>query len=96
MLPKILQAALYFLLPRDNPQQIRLEGVEVVRFKTHRQPSSDVHRYLHSSEKTVLLGQVVLRAVDQLCNDGFVPDAAIVHGGEGLGLYLKTLLPDCG
>lgn len=83
-----------FLTASDNPQQIRLEGVEVVRFKTHRQPSSDVHRYLHSSEKAVLLGQAVLRAVDQLCNDGFVPDVAIVHGGEGLGLYLKTLLPD--
>ena len=65
-----------FLTVSDNPQQIRLEGVEVVRFKTHRQPSSDVHRYLHSSEKAVLLGQAVLRAVDQLCNDGFVPDVA--------------------
>ena len=35
----------------------------------------------------------MLRALLKLSEQGFTPDVAVVHGGEGFGLYLKTLLP---
>ena len=82
-----------FLTESDNPQGINLEGVELVRFTPHRQPAEGMHPYLRSSEQAVLRGQAVLRAVLKLIEQGFIPDVTVVHGGEGFGLYLKTLLP---
>ena len=82
-----------FLTESDNPQGLELPGVEIMRFIPHRQPAEGVHAYLRSSELAVLRGQAVLRAVVNLSEQGFTPDVAVVHGGEGFGLYLKTLLP---
>ena len=82
-----------FLTESDNPQGIDLKGVELVRFVPHRQPAEEVHAYLRPGEQAVLRGQAVLRALLKLSKEGFIPDVAIVHGGEGFGLYLKTLLP---
>ena len=82
-----------FLTESDNPQGIELPGVELVRFMPHRQPAEGVHSYLRPSEEAVLRGQAVLRALIKLSEQGFTPDVAVVHGGEGFGLYLKTLLP---
>ena len=82
-----------FLTESDNPQGIDLQGVELVRFTPHRQPADGVHHYLYPSEWAVLRGQAVLRAVVDLSENGFTPDVAVVHGGNGFGLYLKTLLP---
>jgi glycosyltransferase involved in cell wall biosynthesis len=82
-----------FLTESDNPQDIDLPGVEFVQFLLHRQPAEAVHTYLRPSEHAVLRGQAVLRAVLNLSKQGFQPDVAIVHGGQGYGLYLKTLLP---
>ena len=82
-----------FLTESDNPQGIDLAGVEFVQFVPHRQPAEGVHAYLRPSEEAVLRGQAVLRALLNLSEQGFTPDVAVVHGGEGFGLYLKTLLP---
>ena len=83
-----------FLTESDNPQSIELANVECVRFVPHRQPAKEVHSYLRAGEQAVLRGQAVLRTVHQLMEQGFTPDVAVVHGGEGFGLYLKTLLPN--
>ena len=82
-----------FLNQSDKPQGIDLAGVKLVKFALHRQPADGVHSYLRPSEEAVLRGQAVLRAVLKLSEQGFTPDVAVVHGGEGFGLYLKTLLP---
>ena len=82
-----------FLTESDNPQGIDLAGVKLVRFVPHRQPAEGVHPYLRPSEVAVLRGQAVVRALVDLGEKGFTPDVAVVHGGEGYGLYLKTLFP---
>ena len=82
-----------FLTESNNPQGINLEGVELVQFELHRQPTPGVHTYVEPSELAVLRGQAVLRALAHLQRCGFIPDVAVVHGGAGFGLYLKTLLP---
>ena len=82
-----------FLTESDNSQGIELADVELVQFLPHRQPAEGVHAYLRQSEHAVLRGQAVLRAVSKLIDQGFTPDVAVVHGGEGYGLYIKTLLP---
>jgi hypothetical protein len=92
-LTKHCQAKTVFLTKSDNPQNISLPGVQVSRFELHREPAKGVHKYLIPSELAVLNGQAVVRAVNQLIMNGFYPDVAIVHGGMGYGLYLKTVFP---
>ena len=93
-LAKHCQGETVFLTKSDNPQNISLPGVKSCQFRLHREPSKNVHTYLLPSELAVLNGQAVLRAVDQLRSGGFHPDLAIVHGGMGYGLYLKSVFPD--
>ena len=82
-----------FLTESDNPQGIALPGVELVRFAPHRDVRSDGHPYLRCSEQAVLRGQAVIKALEQLRGQGFVPDVVICHGGMGFGLFLKAYLP---
>ena len=82
-----------FLTESDNPQGIALPGVELVRFGTHRSVREDCHPYLRCSEGAVLRGQAVVKALEHLRTQGFVPDVVICHGGMGFGLFLKAYLP---
>ncbi len=82
-----------FLTESENPQGIKLPGVELVRFGSHRDVRDDCHPYLRLSEQAVLRGQGVLRALQKLQEQGFVPDVVIAHGGMGLGMFVKGLLP---
>lgn len=82
-----------FLTESSNDQNIHLNNVKYLYFKPHREPSKDIHPYLHPVEKSVLRGQAVVKMLDQLSNDGFRPDVVIAHGGSGYGLYIKELMP---
>ena len=81
-----------FLTNRKDPEAYPLEGVEVRRFDRHRETSSGIHPYLSSSEKAVLDGQGVIRALAGLQSEGFRPRLLIGHGGNGLLLFLRQLL----
>ena len=83
-----------FLTNRSDPEQYPLEGVEVRRFDRHRDITSGIHPYLRNSEQAVLNGQAVIRALAVLLQEGFQPRLVIVHGGSGLLLFLRQLLPD--
>lgn len=82
-----------FLTNRKDPEVYPLEGVEVRRFDRHRKPSSQTHQYLGSAEKAVLEGQAVTRALASLLGDGFSPHLVFFHVGNGLGLFLRQLVP---
>ena len=82
-----------FLTQSDNPQNIALPGVELVRFGVHRDVHPDCHPYLRRSEEAVLQGQAVLRALQTLQEQGFTPDVVIGHGGMGFGMFVKALFP---
>ena len=86
-----------FLTESDNPQGIDLTGVELVQclrcigsLRMESMITSGLLKRLYCEVRAAL------RAVLQLSEEGFKPDVAVVHGGEGFGLYLKTLLPNCG
>lgn len=83
-----------FLTNRHDPESYPLEGVEVRRFDRHREITSGIHPYLRSTEQGVLNGQAVIRALAGLRNEGFRPRLVIAHGGSGLLLFLRKLLPD--
>ena len=70
-----------------------IPGVEIRQFQKARDPRPETHHYLHASEEAMLNGQAVLRGVDQLLQEGFRPDLVITHAGNGLGLFIKDVLP---
>ena len=82
-----------FLTNRMDPEVYPLEGVEVRRFDCHRDTTPGIHSYLRSSEQAVLNGQAVVRALAALLKEGFRPRLVIAHGGNGLLLFLRQLLP---
>ncbi|MCD4486720.1 glycosyltransferase family 4 protein [Chromobacterium vaccinii] len=71
-----------------------LQGVRLLRYKPHRQPSRQAHPYLYSYEDAVLHGQAVLRSLQPLANRGYRPDVILAHPGWGETLFLKDLFPN--
>lgn len=76
-----------FLTNRTDPQVYPLKGVEVRRFDRHRDTTPGLHPYLRSSERAILNGQGVIRALAELLREGFRPRLVIGHGGNGLLLF---------
>lgn len=82
-----------FLTQRSDAKDDALPGVEIRNYKLHRGSSEHTHHYLQSSEEAVLQGQAVLRELNVLVEEGFQPRFVVTHGGNGLGLFIKDLLP---
>jgi glycosyltransferase involved in cell wall biosynthesis len=82
-----------FLTARQDAAKEALPGLEIRTFQCHRTPHPGTHHYLHDSEDAVLQGQAVLRELAKLLNKGLRPRVVISHGGMGLGLFVKDLLP---
>ena len=80
-----------FLTLRDNG--VELPGVKRVTYTPEKKPSEHTHHYLKGLERAVLEGQAAYQKIDQLKNQGFVPDVVIGHSGWGSTLYMKDLFP---
>lgn len=83
-----------FLTNRHDPEEYPIQGVSVRRFDCHRAITKGIHPYLRSSEQAVLNGQGVIRALAELRQQGFLPRLVIGHGGNGLLLFIRQLLPE--
>jgi glycosyltransferase involved in cell wall biosynthesis len=84
-----------FLTGNENPQDWNLPNVQLRHFKPHRQPAPGAHPYLRSSETAVLNGQAVVRELEGLRRQGWRPRLIFTHAGNGYGLFVKDLFPDC-
>ena len=82
-----------FLTAEANKNDNRIEHVEVRTYKLHRDLEMKGHHYLRSAEEAVLNGQAVVRSVIELIKSNWEPDIVITHGGNGLGMFIKDLLP---
>ena len=83
-----------FLTKRDDPEAHPLKGVTVRKFALHRDLSPEGHHYLQATEGAVLTGQAVVRELLKLKAENFHPKLVIFHGGNGLGLFLRQLMPN--
>jgi glycosyltransferase involved in cell wall biosynthesis len=70
-----------------------MPGIDILRYKPHRQIGKEQHPYLRKMEDAVLHGQAVAKLLDQLRQQGFVPDAIVAHPGWGETLYAKDIFP---
>ena len=82
-----------FLTNLENASQYSQERLEIRQFELHRKPSTQTHHYLQSTEDAVLQGQAIAREIDALITEGFRPRIVVSHAGNGLGLFVKDLLP---
>ena len=87
------QHRVIFLTARQDAETQPIPGVTIRRFDLHRSPNAGTHHYLTATEEAVLKGQAVLRALHELVEEGLQPRLVISHGGMGLGLFVKDLLP---
>ena len=83
-----------FLTERNDDAMERFPGVEIRQIEQHRSINPGTHHYLLETEEAILKGQAVLRALDTLLTEGCRPRLVVTHGGTGLGLFIKDLLPD--
>ena len=82
-----------FMTQSENPQNIRIQNVEVVRFLSNSKPQDGVNPYLRPLEDAVFKAQACFQALLQLRDAGFIPDVVISHAGYGFGLFIKNLFP---
>lgn len=82
-----------FLTKKKVQDCENIDGVNVRSFNTHRSASSQTHHYLQATEECILNGQAVCRELENLKNEGFIPNIVISHGGVGLGIFIKDMLP---
>ncbi|GAB4375092.1 MAG: glycosyltransferase family 4 protein [Elainellaceae cyanobacterium] len=70
-----------------------IPGVTKALYKPSREASRETHFYVRSLENSVLQGQAVYRMIEQLKDQGFVPDIVYGHSGWGPPLFIKDALP---
>lgn len=80
-----------FATTRENARSDRLR---ILRFAEHRAPAAETHHYLKGTERAVISGQGLARAVIRLADRGYHPDIVVAHSGWGVGLFVKDIWPD--
>jgi len=71
-----------------------MDGVRLMRYGLHRDPSPRIHHYLRGHESAVLHGQAVQRVLSGLRDSGWRPDVVVAHPGWGETLFLRDVFPD--
>jgi len=84
-----------FITARQDANNDAIEGLNIKIFTIHRQANQHTHHYLIATEEAVIQGQAIIRALAELIDSGFNPRLIICHGGMGLGLFIKDILPNC-
>lgn len=70
-----------------------MPGVRWFKYKLHRDVGAQQHHYLKQMENAVLHGQAAARGMQQLKNQGWVPDVIFAHPGWGETLYARDIFP---
>lgn len=69
-------------------------GYRLLRYRAHRQPANETHRYLAGTEKAVLNGQGFARAAIAARGEGYIPDLIVAHSGWGSGTFARAVWPE--
>jgi glycosyltransferase involved in cell wall biosynthesis/peroxiredoxin/predicted 2-oxoglutarate/Fe(II)-dependent dioxygenase YbiX len=83
----------YQIVYGTSREEGAIAGVQKVLYAPSRDPHPETHHYIRSLENAVLQGQAVYRIVQQLKDEGFVPDVVYGHSGWGPTLFIKDALP---
>ena len=81
------------VLSISQPQAKALKHIKNIVYKPAREITKGIHHYLIGSESAVLNGQAVVRVLQALKQQDYVPDLVIGHAGWGETLYVKDVFP---
>jgi len=84
-----------FLTARKDPQNHPIAGLRVEHFEDVEASACHPDLLLNSTEQAIRRGAVIQGRLIEMARSGFVPRLVLVHGGNGLGLLIKALIPDC-
>ena len=83
-----------FLTERKDAKEDLIGNLHIKQYQQHRSAGDNTHQYLKATEDCILRGQAVIRSIDQIIQEGFRPELIIFHGGMGIGMFLKNILPE--
>ena len=84
-----------YLTARNDAKSHEIQNVDIVNYQDKVKNNSI--KFTESqliAHELVTRGEIILNAVIELVKTGFKPRLIIFHGGNGIGLYLKELLPE--
>ena len=84
----------FYITAREDAEMAPIKGVTLRIIKSHRAPSHETHHYVTATEEAVIKGQSVIREINTMIGEGINPRIVISHGGMGLGLYIKDMIPE--
>jgi glycosyltransferase involved in cell wall biosynthesis len=74
-------------------QDMTIPGVRTVSYAKPRDAGAATHHYVRSFENGVRAAQEVVRTLQELRREGFIPDIVIAHSGWGETLFIKDVYP---
>ena len=92
-LANIKEHSVFYITAREDIDSGYDNNIRILKYAQHRNPSGETHHYLTTTEESILKGQAVLREIDGLIKEGVNPKIVITHGGMGLGLFIKEIVP---
>jgi glycosyltransferase involved in cell wall biosynthesis len=78
----------------QNKDDVSLPGVTKLVYEPARKAHASTHPYVKQFENAVLEGQAVVRVLEALKRQGFVPDLVCAHTGWGSAMFSKDVFPD--
>lgn len=84
-----------FLTARADAANIPIAGVQVELYQEPSEQTAGAGPLQAATAAAIARATVIEARLLELAQQGFVPQLAVVHGGNGLGLLIKTLIPDC-
>jgi len=79
---------------KDNLAKLP-KGFRVAVYDVKDSTVRQTHPYLYSTSSAVLRGQAVVKTLQNLKQQGFIPDIVYAHPGWGESLFVKDVFPDC-
>jgi glycosyltransferase involved in cell wall biosynthesis len=84
-----------FLTARKEAVSMPIPGVTVEWFEEPPEPPESLSPLQAASAAAISRAAAVEARLYAMAQAGFVPRLAVVHGGNGLGLLIKQLIPNC-
>ena len=85
-----------FLTGKKTIKRHAIKGVEIIEFEDINsddiRSSSDTQAI---AAEQIARGERILKSIYDLIQSGFTPELIFFHGGNGIALYIRELLPEC-
>ena len=83
-----------FLTARKDPEKYPLPGIQVHQYNDVKKSPDTVNSHTQAiANEQIQRGEIIQVEIIKLIQEGFKPKLIFFHGGNGLGLFLRQLLP---